>query len=272
MRRWMLSAIAALFVFALPSLAMASAGTAQGVDPAAAAVSGAQTRTLIVGADINIGDVIKTGDKGQVEILFADNTKLVVGPNSNLEIQDYLIRANGSAGKFAVDMLAGTFRFVTGTAPKSDYVINTPTGTIGVRGTGFDVFVDANGVAHIMMYEGETQLCDKHAKACQQLADLCQVGQIDSSAATVVGNLNTLTGAQRSALRTLFAYSLNESSLDRQFRLPGAYDCTHKPPDTSAPSSLGTGGDGGVPVRQSGYEWHPCCHPCCRPPCHEVSG
>ena len=235
MRKLLLGALTALVVFGLPAAAMAAAGTAQGVDPSADAVNGTQTRTLVVGADINIGDVIKTGDKGQVEIIFADSTKLVVGPDSNLEIQDYLIRGNGSAGKFAVDMLAGTFRFVTGTSPKGDYVINTPTGTIGVRGTGFDVFVDDKGVAHIMMYDGVTELCAKHAKACQTLADLCQVGQIDSNGVSDIGNLDTLTGQQRSALRVLFAYSLNEAPLDGKFRLPGAYECTHKPPDVTVP-------------------------------------
>ena len=38
-----------------------------------------------------------------------------------------------SAGRFAINALSGTFRFTTGRAPKDRYVIETPTGTIGVR-------------------------------------------------------------------------------------------------------------------------------------------
>ena len=60
-----------------------AAGSAQGVDPAAEA-RGGETRTLVVGADIFIGDRIVTGASGQVQILFSDSTKLVVGPRSAL--------------------------------------------------------------------------------------------------------------------------------------------------------------------------------------------
>ena len=60
-----------------------------------------------VGSDIFIGDLVQTGPQGQVQILFADNTELVLGPSSSLTIEDYLIRNDGSAGKFAVDMLVG---------------------------------------------------------------------------------------------------------------------------------------------------------------------
>lgn len=236
MRKSILGALAALVLFAAPSFALASApGTAKGVDPAADALNGGQTRTLTVGADINIGDVIKTGPHGQVEILFADNTKLVVGPNSNLEIQDYLIRNNGSAGKFAVDMLAGTFRFVTGTSPKPDYVLNTPTGTIGVRGTAMEIYVDDQGVAHIMMDEGTSIMCEKHEKLCKELAAICQIGQIDESATTVVGNANDITGKERALLKQYFKYANDQSPLDSAFRIPNSYECLHKPPQLDIP-------------------------------------
>src|SRR5690606_42119301 len=85
----------------------------------------------------SIGDRVVTGPSGQVQILFSDRTELVVGPRSALLIEDYLLRNDGSAGKFAINALSGTFRFVTGGAPKDSYVIKTPTGTIGVRGTAF---------------------------------------------------------------------------------------------------------------------------------------
>jgi hypothetical protein len=245
MRKLILCALTALALLASPGLAMASAaGTAKGVDPAADAVNGAATRTLTVGADINIGDIIKTGPKGQVEILFSDSTKLVVGPNSHLEIQDYLIRANGSAGKFAVDMLAGTFRFVTGTAPKPDYILNTPTGTIGVRGTAMEIYVDEHGVPHIMMDDGTSIMCDKAKKLCKDLAELCEVGQINPSDPIIVGNANDISGEDRDLLKQYFKYANDQSSLDREFRIPNSYECLHKPPDVSVPADAGATGFG----------------------------
>ena len=242
MRKFILGALAALALLAGPSLAFAAAGTAKGVDPAADAVNGSASRTLTVGADINIGDVIKTGPKGQVEILFSDNTKLVVGPNSHLEIQDYLIRANGSAGKFAVDMLAGTFRFVTGTAPKPDYIINTPTGTIGVRGTAMEIYVDDKGVPHIMMDDGTSIMCDKAKKLCKDLAALCEVGQINPHDPIIVGNANDISGEDRDLLKQYFKYANDQSPLDPEFRIPNSYECLHKPPQINVTPAAGTTG------------------------------
>ena len=143
MQKWISAFAAALLAASVSGavLADAPAGSAKGVDPAADAALNGATRTLVVGSDVFIGDVINTGPKGQVQILFADNTKLVVGPQSSLKIDDYLLRNNGDAGKFVVDMLSGSFRFATGNGPKDKYVINTPTGTIGGRGTRFDVWV-----------------------------------------------------------------------------------------------------------------------------------
>ncbi len=134
--RQLLGLLTAAMIAAMPGMALAAAaGSALGVDPAADAALNNETRTLVVGSDIFIGDLVQTGPRGQVQIMFADNTELVVGPSSALLIEDYLLRNDGSAGKLAVDMLSGAFRFSTGDSAKSRYVIGTPTGTIGVRGT-----------------------------------------------------------------------------------------------------------------------------------------
>src|SRR6185437_8641660 len=111
---------------ALPGAAAAApAGTAVGVDPMASDVA-KTTRTLVVGADIAMGDRVVTGSTGQVQIVFTDQTHLVVGPGSSLVIASYLLRGGGSARRFAIDALGGTFRFVTGQSDHSAYTISTP--------------------------------------------------------------------------------------------------------------------------------------------------
>ncbi len=216
-------------IVAAPGVAHAgAAGSAQGVNPAADVDRAGITQTLRVGSDVFIGDIVRTGDKGQVQILFADDTKLVVGPASSLEIEDYLLRNDGSAGKFAVDMLGGSFRFATGEADKSRYRIDTPTGTIGVRGTKFDVFVDGQGVTRILHYQGVVRFCTK-ADKCQELSKDCTLGQLDSEA-VVLGDSNAITGPARDLIKAEFRYSDNEAPLLRQFRFgPIAFDCTHRP-------------------------------------------
>ena len=69
-----------------------------------------------------------------------------------------LVRADGTAGKFAVNALAGTFRFLTGNSEKSAYQIITPTGTLGVRGTKFDFTVDPRtGQTKVVLFEGQVK-------------------------------------------------------------------------------------------------------------------
>ena len=94
------------------ALAAAPAGKAVGVDPSASNQAGGTTRTLVVGADVGIGDKIVTGASGQVQLVFSDDTHLVVGPSSSLVIQSYLLRGGQTASKFAVNALSGSFRFI----------------------------------------------------------------------------------------------------------------------------------------------------------------
>jgi hypothetical protein len=229
MRSFLSGIVAAFLLLTLPSLALAdAAGTAKGVKPDAAADRDGAAQTLVVGSDIFINDIVQTGPKGQVQILFADNTKLVVGPSSKLKIEDYLIRNDGSAGKLAVDMLAGSFRFATGNAAKNRYIIDTPTGTIGVRGTRFDVFVFPNGVTRIMHYLGVVRFCTK-ANVCEELSDVCTLGEITNNA-TILGNSTQIEGDERNRLKHEFIYADNQSPLLSAYRFAHAYDCLHNPP------------------------------------------
>ena len=200
--RTLISGLFAALLLAAPTLAHAEggSGTAQGVNPLADAQLDGATRTLLVGSDIFIGDLVETGPKGQVQILFADKTRLVVGPQSALKIDDYLLRNNGDAGKFVVDMLSGSFRFATGNGPKAKYEINTPTGTIGVRGTGFETFVFRDGRTRILHHIGTVLFRANAEKAWKVLHDACTVGEIAADS-KVLGNSKTMSADMRTELK-----------------------------------------------------------------------
>ena len=75
--------LGSVVAFGLSGPAFADAlGVAKGVDPQAVAKQGSVERTLIAGEDVLLGDVITTGPTGLVQIIFVDNTKLVIGPDS----------------------------------------------------------------------------------------------------------------------------------------------------------------------------------------------
>jgi hypothetical protein len=203
--------------------AWAASGTALGVDPQAQADKDGATRVLTVGADIFIGDLVKTGEFGNVQIKFSDNTELVVGPNSALLIEDYLLRDDQSVGKFAVNALSGTFRFATGDASKDSYLIKTPTGTIGVRGTEFDFNVWA-ALTEVLLYHGSVLLCNLDNE-CVTLDGTCQIGTYDLSGALLVGAASETEGEQRQAFKERFEYAQDQSPLDRAFWFEKARQC-----------------------------------------------
>ncbi|MEO7223974.1 MAG: FecR family protein, partial [Devosia sp.] len=221
----------AAMIAAVPAAAHADgAGSALGVRQQAAAALSGETRTLRVGSDIFIGDLIETGPQGQVQILFADNTELVLGPSAALTIEDYLIRNDGSAGKLAVDILSGAFRFATGDSAKNRYIIGTPTGTIGVRGTEFDGWVNpADGVGYVIRHGGTVILCDD-ANECDVLDDICEVGKIGNGEIAILGDSRESTGETRATYKRWFRYTDNEAPLLPKFWFAKARDCLNASP------------------------------------------
>jgi hypothetical protein len=66
------------------------------VRPEATGLYNGATIVLSAQDDLYEGQKITTGAQGQVQIVFADDTRMVVGPGSSLVIEKYLMR-NGLA-------------------------------------------------------------------------------------------------------------------------------------------------------------------------------
>lgn len=216
--------------------ALAASGTALGVNPAAEAQRQGRSQTLVVGADIFIGDRVITGAQGQVQIKFSDLTELVVGPSSALLIEDYLLRDDGSAGRMAVNALAGSFRFVTGSAPKDRYRITTPTGTIGVRGTEFDFNVRPVATT-VLLYHGALEIRSNGGSRVL-LQKQCDLGQFDPAQAVLLGHADNITGQERNLLKAMFPYADKQRPLLREFRVRNAERCLKRPAGGGGPESL----------------------------------
>ena len=58
--------------------------------PDVVATRAGTARTLVALQPIFMGDRIQTGSNGQAQLLFDDNTRLVVGAGSSLLIEQYL--------------------------------------------------------------------------------------------------------------------------------------------------------------------------------------
>ncbi len=189
-----LSLTARLFVVLFAAFAWAGAahaqqiGTAVEVVPLATGELGGTTVTLVNGDDLYEGQTITTDADGQVQILFADGTHMVLGPNSALVIERYLLRDPTTVEDLTVNILGGAFRFITGNSPHEAYTVTTPTGTIGFRGTEVDGYVDwITGFADLIVYRGAIYLCPLDTTlGCIVIDIRCSIGTLDADDAAIV--------------------------------------------------------------------------------------
>jgi hypothetical protein len=239
-----IAALAVLAALSGPVLAANPAGEALGVDPDARSETKSATRTMVVGDDIFIGDRIVTDAKGLVQILFSDDTKLVVGPNSAMLIEDYLLRDDGGNGKLAINALSGTFRFITGRAAKDRYTIETPTGTIGVRGTAMDLFITAINTYILQLHGSSIDCPNSTPKECEILESVCQMGILDTQKVEVLRHTDDLTGTERDEAKEMFRLAFSQGDLLRQFRVAGAERCLNRPSAGNGGGSMSTPNEG----------------------------
>ncbi|WP_162914101.1 FecR family protein [Taklimakanibacter lacteus] len=165
-------------------------------------------RALAAGAPIYEDDRIVTGG-GNVQIIFVDDTKLVVGPNSTLVIDRFLMRGGSRAQKFSVAALRGTFRFISGRSAKNAYDIQTANATIGIRGTAFDF--SSGRATLVAVHAGRVRLCAYGQ--CESVDDRCGVGRAADNDVDELGGK-----AKGRAVRSL-PYILNQGPLAQPFRV-----------------------------------------------------
>jgi ferric-dicitrate binding protein FerR (iron transport regulator) len=246
-----LAALAVTAAFALPASAAEPSGTALAVIQSTSVAGQGGTQTLKVSAPVYSGDRVITGGSGQAQLQFVDQTKLVVGPNSSLVIDAFVFNPNKTAKSVAIGATRGTFRFITGLSPKSAYSIKTPTATIGVRGTQFDVSI-VNGITNFALYEGGARICSITGQ-CIELQGECRVAVIPAQ--NVIQRLSTSTATAQYMART-FPYAWTQSRLLPQFRVDssacGNFGAPQSPGGNPtgfvpapAPSNGGDGGEGG---------------------------
>jgi len=105
------------------------------------------TRTPKPGDVLYEGDAIATNATGELQAEMLDSGVIAVRPNTQMSITKY--QAQGDANDTSVfGLLKGSFRSITGWIGKNNpsrYSINTPTATIGVRGTDHEPLVIPEG-------------------------------------------------------------------------------------------------------------------------------
>ena len=107
----------------------------------------------IVGADIELYDTLNTGN-GRIAIEFIDEAELRLTEHSRVLIDEVIFDPDPSKNKMVMKFAMGTARFTSGKLGmmnKANIRIETPTATIGIRGTDFTATVDELGRSLIIL-------------------------------------------------------------------------------------------------------------------------
>jgi hypothetical protein len=102
---------------------------------------------------VEMKDVITTIN-GKAGITFQDDTKVQITEHSRLVIDNFVYDGEKKTGKLGMKMALGTIKYASGQIAKSDpqqVMVETPTATIGVRGTDFSGTVDEIGRSTIVL-------------------------------------------------------------------------------------------------------------------------
>lgn len=149
MFRYLLVAALAVFIFSItPHAFAADAQKPEGIIGTIMEVEGSATitpvgakagRALALKDSIHMNDVITTGPKSRVLVLFIDNTQITMSETSKLTVDSYVFDPdNNTNNKASYNFMQGTFQYLSGLVAKKknpDVNIETAYGTIGIRGT-----------------------------------------------------------------------------------------------------------------------------------------
>jgi hypothetical protein len=94
------------------------------------------SREIVKNSPIFSDDRLNANRTGNAQIILVDKTKIVVGPNAQVDITDFVYdnSAQNSFKSITIKATKGTFRIFTGASKPSAFKIQTPAGSIGIRG------------------------------------------------------------------------------------------------------------------------------------------
>jgi len=124
----------------IPAGAADPAGHVTRIKGEASVASGGDRRALAQGAAVFASDTVATGKDARLELSMIDGTKVTLGDDSELLIDDYVYSPRGKTGRGALTLTHGVFRAVTGALAKlagEPFRVATPVASIGIRGTDF---------------------------------------------------------------------------------------------------------------------------------------
>lgn len=156
-----------MFLCALPLSAVWAAeddsiiGTVLEVEGSVTITSEGQKDVMAaVDSPVHINDIIKTGPGARAYILMIDDTQWTLSEDAEMKVDDYVFDPDDNAANREVySILSGAFLYVSGLIakkPEPDVSIETPVGSLGIRGTEF-WGGDIDGAYGVLVNEGRVR-------------------------------------------------------------------------------------------------------------------
>ena len=189
------------------------------VTPGATITTDGKREPLVAGMPVFEGSRVVTNRSGQAELLFGDQTKIAIGPNSNFLVDDVVLASTTRAQNFTFKVTKGAFRFLSGKSRKESYRINTPTATMGIRGTKFDFTVPSGKRAtNLLTWSGKVLICNlRNPNRCAQVTGGgCDPVQMPKNGRPIVPESVV---DQAGVLVDTMPFAVDERSLTRSLRV-----------------------------------------------------
>ena len=166
---------ASLYFTSVGAFAAAIAGTVERLQGNANVVGASGQKALAANAEVFQGDQINTAADAELLLRMTDGTVIAMRPNSNLVVSEYRFDKNDSNNdNIFIKLLKGGLRTVTGAIGKKNpqkVRFATPTATVGIRGTDFELAVvdenkkEAEAGTYNKVFQGTTYIENGQGKS-----------------------------------------------------------------------------------------------------------
>ncbi len=114
---------------------------------------------LVMDTPLYPGDILETSADGAVGVVLADETTFAMAADGRMALDEMIFDPETQEGSLSLFVFKGVYTVVSGLVSKTDpdaMVINTPVGSIGIRGTqvGLD-FSNGKDLTVVMMREAD---------------------------------------------------------------------------------------------------------------------
>ena len=116
---------------------------------------------------------VRTGVDSAAQLVFVDDTKLVIGARSEVTLDEFIYQPDTNLAKGSLELVRGLMRF-TGATARVDLTVKTPTATIGIRGTVFDVQASSRRT-EVAVHEGTVQVTSSFGTAVVNAGEVLTV-------------------------------------------------------------------------------------------------